>query len=421
MTRGSYASYVSTAKRRERRWRLFSTFPIKEIQQSTLCNELETQRSSHQERQVICFEEFHQKKMYHRLRHIFFNLLRNVSQTSDAKNIAADTLDGLLQSSARSVLQVGYHQPLPYSDLGESCSQISTAQRSDIVFITGRFRSGSTLLWNVFRQMENCTAYYEPFNERRWFDPSARGNRMDATHRGVSDYWKEYDGLEELAQYFSDDWPAKGLLMDAQSWNPAMKRFIEIMVERSRGRPILQFNRIDFRLPWIRHYFPHAKIIHLFRHPRDEWFSCLFHERCQNKDCSLQEFFECEGFYLQAWSQDLQYHFPFLAPTRIRHPYHLFYFIWRLSYLYGMQFSHHSIAYEHLIESPRQALTDMFHVLDIQYDGLDLLASLIDPRQTGRWKQYADEAWFREQEAMCELTIEEFIGKEHFQMKPVSV
>jgi len=30
LTRGAYTQYVSTAKGRERRWRLFSTFPFKE-------------------------------------------------------------------------------------------------------------------------------------------------------------------------------------------------------------------------------------------------------------------------------------------------------------------------------------------------------------------------------------------------------
>ena len=125
-------------------------------------------------------------------------MLRKVSQTSDAKGMVADILDGLLHSSARTLLQGGGGQPIPYSDLGEWGGHVPTAHRSDIVFITGRFRSGSTLLWNLFRQMDNCTAYYEPFNERRWFDSSARGNRMDATHRGVSDYWKEYDGLQAI-------------------------------------------------------------------------------------------------------------------------------------------------------------------------------------------------------------------------------
>ena len=289
--------------------------------------------------------------MYSWIRHQIFQFLRIVGHTSDARAIAARTLEGLLHSSARSLLRTDHEQVLPYSDLGTSCSKMPTAHRSDIVFITGRFRSGSTLLWNVFRQVESCTAYYEPFNERRWFDESARGQMMDATHRGVSNYWQEYDGLEELGQYFSEEWPSNDLFMDTQSWKPAMKRYIEILVEKAHGRPILQFNRIDFRLPWIRHHFPHARIVHLFRHPRDEWYSCLFHDRCKNRDCSLQEFLECEGFYLKTWSQDLQYHFPFLALEFIQHPYHLFYLIWRLSYLYGMQYAHYSVAYETLMES----------------------------------------------------------------------
>ena len=42
------------------------------------------------------------------------------------------------------------------------------------IIITGRFRSGSTLLWNIFRDLPECTAYYEPFNERRWFDKTLK-------------------------------------------------------------------------------------------------------------------------------------------------------------------------------------------------------------------------------------------------------
>ena len=44
-----------------------------------------------------------------------------------------------------------------------------------LVFVTSRFRSGSTLLWNIFRQSGSFTAFYEPFNERRWFDEQFRG------------------------------------------------------------------------------------------------------------------------------------------------------------------------------------------------------------------------------------------------------
>src|SRR5438105_10664268 len=99
----------------------------------------------------------------------------------------------------------------------------------------------------MFRNIPGLTAYYEPFNERRWFDPSARGSKMDSTHRNVSDYWKEYDGLQELDHYYREEWIGRNLLMDANSWNPDMKRYVEFLIAMAPGRPVLQFNRIDFR------------------------------------------------------------------------------------------------------------------------------------------------------------------------------
>ncbi|MEP0496173.1 MAG: sulfotransferase, partial [Paraglaciecola sp.] len=145
----------------------------------------------------------------------------------------------------------------------------SPSNRDDIVFITSRFRSGSTLLWNLFRQTPGCTSYYEPFNERQWFNPALRGNTVDSSHRGVADYSAEYNGLNELTQFYNEDWIRKQLLMTEDSWNPGMKSYIESIVSSAKGRPILQFNRIDFRLPWLKKHFPNAKIIHLHRHPRD--------------------------------------------------------------------------------------------------------------------------------------------------------
>ena len=79
--------------------------------------------------------------------------------------------------------------------------KVSTRQRDDIIFITSRFRSGSTLLWNLFREVGGCTSYYEPFNERQWFNKALRGDDVDSSHRGVDDYWAEYNDLERLSDF----------------------------------------------------------------------------------------------------------------------------------------------------------------------------------------------------------------------------
>lgn len=340
----------------------------------------------------------------------FFSFLEKIGQTDDARDIAARSLVNILRSPARAHLlnSAKYHPP--YKDLGTSRNGGGTAHRSDIIMITARFRSGSTLLWNIFRHLGECTAYYEPFNERRWFDEGLRGNETDATHRQVTDYWREYSGLEELGNLYSEDWIRREFYMDEGTWNPAMKRYIEILVDHAATRPVLQFNRIDFRLPWIRHHFPNATIVHLFRHPRDEWYSSLFDHRLKNKNCSVLEFLSNEGFYLGPWAQDLKFHFPFLDPATIDHPYHLFYYLWKLSYLFGSHYAHVSLAYEQLVNKPEETLIQLFDVLHISSVSIPSLLTLIEKPGSQRWKSYADETWFAEQEQRCEATLEEFLG-----------
>jgi len=97
-----------------------------------------------------------------------------------------------------------FAQVLPYSDIGRVDSE--RVVRDDAVFVTGRFRSGSTLLWNVFRQCADLTSYYEPFNERRWFRADCRGERIDTTHLGVEDELLESPDHRALAA----DWPMCG-------------------------------------------------------------------------------------------------------------------------------------------------------------------------------------------------------------------
>src|SRR5690348_9121883 len=121
------------------------------------------------------------------------SFFRQVLDSDEGRRILGDVLGGL---TAKADDSVALGEP-PYADLGRGIADHTTPAP---VFITGRFRSGSTLLWNIFRSVPGCRAYYEPLNERRWFDPSRRGERIDRTHLGVEDYWREYDGLGHLAQ-----------------------------------------------------------------------------------------------------------------------------------------------------------------------------------------------------------------------------
>lgn len=344
----------------------------------------------------------------------FFNFLRHLAGIDDCRAI----LVNLVRE------QVGYPKPRelsevqaidpPYPEIGHRGKSDRTCLRSDIIFVTGRFRSGSTLIWNLFRNIPNITSYYEPFNERRWFDQANRGLHVDPTHLKVGEYWAEYDGLAALGNYYSEDWTRRQLYMNARAWKPAMQRYIEILIESAKGRPVLQFNRVDLRLPWLRSCFPHTKILHIFRHPRDQWCSTLGGNLTSGSRLQLQDFEQYDGFYLLTWGQDLHNYFPFLTLDKESHPYELFYQIWKLSYLFGRSYSNLSISLEEILSNPELAIKRMLSDLSVEGYDLAKLVNLVTPVPIGKWKQFADQQWFRTIEEKVDEQIAEYFKGESY-------
>jgi hypothetical protein len=331
-----------------------------------------------------------------------FGFVRKTFATDDGRRLLADALRGELTPRPNRAALQRVDEPA-YPGVGALGSIHST---KGAVFITARFRSGSTLLWNLFRHVPECVAYYEPLNERRWFDRSARGARIDQTHRGVADYWREYDGLDALGAWFREDWAYRELFMDASSWDPELRRYIHELVAHAAGRPVLQFNRVDFRLPWLRTNFPDVPILHLYRHPRDQWCSSLLDLGAFPADAPPDAFID--HFYLLAWARDLRYQFPCLGDSRLSHPYRTFYALWRLSYLFGRAYAHYSLRYEDLIREPRAELTRLLAFLRIDTD-LTPLLTLIDTAAVNRWPSYAPTAWFESHEAAAEEVLHEWL------------
>jgi hypothetical protein len=337
-----------------------------------------------------------------------YRVVRGILRTDDGLAAIGNALDDLGIARPRDLPVSSNGSGTPYADLGRAPAATMTALRRP-VFITARFRSGSTLLWNLFRHVDGCTAYYEPLSERRWFNPSRRGTNTDATHRHVDNYWREYEGLEELGQHYREEWIRRRLYMDATSWDPDLSAYIRTLVERTPGRAVLQFNRVDFRLPWLRHTFPHATILHLYRHPRDQWCSSLVDLSECRLSCDTRSFSAHDHFYLLSWAMDLKHRFPFLDPAAVAHPYRLFYFIWKLSYMFGTAHAHHSVAFETLIADPAVELRTLFDVAGIDAGDLRPLTALIEPIPS-RWVRYASDDWFKGHEAACEAVLAEFFG-----------
>lgn len=335
-----------------------------------------------------------------------YKLLQQVLSTDDGRRVLADNVDGI-QDATATAIPTSHLADRPYPEL--ATVQASPQPRRLPVFITGRFRSGSTLLWNIFRSVQGCTAFYEPLNERQWFNPGLRGERVDPTHLGVEEYWKEYQGLEHLGQWYRTDWIDRHLFMPAHHWDPNLKAYVQGLIDAAPECAVLQFNRVDFRLPWLRSNFPSARLIHVYRHPRDQWVSSLATSTFPRAG-TVQEFAQTDHFYLLAWARDLSYRFPFLDPRNAEHPYDLFYSIWKLSYLFGRAYSDASFGLEALSASPERELPRLMAAADVQQYDLPALARLVVP-QKSKWSQYADQEWFAQREARCEEVLASFLRR----------
>jgi hypothetical protein len=122
-----------------------------------------------------------------------------------------------------------------------------------------------------------------------------------------------------------------------------LERYLHFLLDQSRPlRPVLQFNRVDFRLSWLRARFPEATILHLYRDPRDQWLSMV-------KDVPVASLANPDGntnYDLAVWAVSLSGSFPFLVGAHIQHSYERHYLIWKLSCLMGSHGADLSLSYE---------------------------------------------------------------------------
>lgn len=307
-----------------------------------------------------------------------------------------------------------FPQPPEYSFLpNPKALRPEATEKQRPIFVTARFRSGSTFLWQLFRQLEGVTAFYEPLNERQWIAETS--NNPDPTHIGVSSYTDEYQGLHHLAHLFDPIWAFRRLYLDEKDNEPQLAAYIRSLIDAASGRAVLQFNRTDFRLAWLKAHFPEAHILHLYRNPREQWVSVI-RKSGRELALDLQGWGPEQGkdlFYTYEWCRNLQGIFPFLDPLQEEHPYFFHYALWRLSYLFGASFSDISIAYESLIEDMEGVLGSVLQTFGLPKTNLTELNRLNRGRLDNRAREYAPEDWYAEIETSCESRIRAYFLKPH--------
>jgi hypothetical protein len=122
---------------------------------------------------------------------------------------------------------------------------------------------------------------------------------------------------------------------------------------------------------------------------------------------SAATFWKFDHYQLRDWCRDLRRNFPILGGDR--HSYEKFYLLWRLSFMFGRKYAHLSFSYGALPQSPRKTLETLFETLGIEQDPAPYIGR-VEPTTIGRWREYADDSWFKIKETTCQQTLQQYIA-----------
>lgn len=260
------------------------------------------------------------------------------------------------------------------------------------------------MLWNIFRALPDYCAFYEPCHDN--LIAHICNTKPKERHVEVTSYWDEYlPVLEELKSLHSHEFGVNRLLLEFDDRYDDLERYIRFLIRNSGGKtPVLQFNRMDFRLPWLKARFPEDKIIHLHRDPRDSWLSMVKHLPPEEWDNP----YHSDIYDLFIWSVSLAGEFPFIADEKITNSYQRYYYIWRLSKIMGCKYSDCSLDFQKdFQDDPERAIQKITEIDSRFGKHIDEVLSRIGKRPSNTWTDHRTADWFEEKESRCEEVLKD--------------
>ncbi len=218
--------------------------------------------------------------------------------------------------------------------LGWRCIGYNSPMSTEVqpIFISGRFRSGTSFLWQLFDRLPGFCAWYEPLHPQLL--SSIQHTRPKTDHVGIQDYWTAYRQHPGFESHYEMAFATSQLYLEAGDDYPELKAYIDHLIQLSAPEvPVLQFNRVDFRLPWLKRHYPQAKIIQIKRNPLQ-----LYHSQRKHIDAAVRHQADYwDAYELVPWCHALAGQFPFLLNSQNSHAFERFYSLYQLSNMLGSQ------------------------------------------------------------------------------------
>jgi hypothetical protein len=317
---------------------------------------------------------------------------------------AADRPGDQVKSAVRRARNKGA-QKREAQESASAKSSTHRGSRQQVLFITGLFRSGTTILWHLLRQFDNVQGYFEPLHDNL-IDSLSTAAAPDPVHVGVEDYYTAYRPfLEDIQRYHRPEFGVNRLCLGGADSHPQLRDYLELLIARAEGRfPVFKMMRDDFRVPWLKQQFPKATVLYIRRNPRDVWASVVRHTPVdQRADRWLNT-----GFDLLIWSANLCPFFSRICSAKIGHSYERVYYLWRISTAVADRYADLIIDFDQGLQTdPAATIKRIATCIGAEVGDIERLAKMVTPRPGGEWRDYAKEALLREIERDCDAMLAE--------------
>jgi hypothetical protein len=253
---------------------------------------------------------------------------------------------------------------------------------SNLVFVSGDFSSGTTLLFTLFRKTGQYYSLYEPLHEKL-LEYLIWPLREYEHHFFVSNYFSEFSGFRQIPELFDPAWGNSGLFLPATAEAPELYRYLSYVIGTAFGRAervMLKENRFTFRLGWLRARFPQAKVVHIYRDRARQWNSVLRRVQAYyGRDDVGQDKVTFNGFNIARWCEDIKGTYPQLAAEHFQTGYERFCRLWELSFAEHQRYADISVDYDALVRDFEATATRIGSCVGYRFDTASLKRYVVAP------------------------------------------
>ena len=251
-----------------------------------------------------------------------------------------------------------------------------------LVFVSGDFSSGSSLLFTLFRKTEEYYCLYEPLHERLpeyliW--PLS----VYEHHFFVENYFAEYKGFERVPELFDPGWGSSNLHLAAEDEAEDLYRYVSYLIEAASAhseKVVLKFNRATFRLGWMRRRFPEATILHIYRPKEKQWNSIVRRAQAHlGREDVGQDRVDFNGMNIARWCEDLKRVFPELQAVSSESGFERFGKLYDLSFREHKKYSELSVNFEELTTDFERVCREIWDCVGCSVDPSRLKQFVVHP------------------------------------------